>query len=98
MQNSKIVFLVLFLVLFFNKNLFGDELIKLDNDSFTARKRWVAAGLVTQQVASTIFEYHWWWKDDYHDFTIYSDGGLNNYSLGIDKVGHFLLPIFIIIQ
>jgi hypothetical protein len=94
MQSFKIGILLLFVFLFNNKSLFADEFNKLENDSFAARKRWIAAGLVSQQVASTIFEYHWWWKDDYHDFQIYSDGGFNNYSLGIDKVGHFFTSYF----
>jgi hypothetical protein len=65
-----------------------------ENDSLKWRKRLIVGGLLMQQTASSILEYHWWWKDDYHDFQIYSDGGFNNYSLGIDKLGHFYTSYF----
>jgi hypothetical protein len=66
------------------------------NDSNTEKKsvldvrqKWIIGGLITQQAASLYLEYKWWWKDDYHPFVMRSDGGFGNYSLGLDKVGHF---------
>src|SRR3990170_4394400 len=34
-------------------------------------------------------EWKWWWRDNSSPFEIRSEGFLNNYSLGVDKVGHF---------
>ncbi|MFY8021498.1 MAG: DUF2279 domain-containing protein [Bacteroidia bacterium] len=65
-----------------------------ENDSLKWRKRLIVGGLVMQQTASTILEYHWWWKDDYHRFNFESDGGFNNYSLGVDKIGHLYTSYF----
>lgn len=61
------------------------------NDSllYKRRQKWIIAGLATQQVASYYLEYKWWWEGNYHKFNVNSDGGFNNYSLGLDKVGHF---------
>lgn len=53
------------------------------------RKNIVIVGLLAQQASSFYVEYKWWWEGDYHPFVINSDGWFNNYSLGIDKVGHF---------
>ncbi len=60
----------------------------IKNDLSTKQKL-VIAGLVAQQAGSLALEYKWWWEGDYHSFAIKNDGGFNNYSLGIDKVGHF---------
>ncbi|MDZ4668441.1 MAG: DUF2279 domain-containing protein, partial [bacterium] len=53
------------------------------------KQKWIIGGLMAQQAASMYLEYKWWWEDNYHPFFIGNDGGFNNYSLGIDKVGHF---------
>ena len=34
-------------------------------------------------------EWKWWWRDNSYPWMIRSEGFLNNYSLGVDKVGHF---------
>ena len=41
--------------------------------------------------AATVFyiQFQWWWKSDPHAFHIYEEGVWNDYSLGVDKVGHF---------
>ncbi|MES2779644.1 MAG: DUF2279 domain-containing protein [Bacteroidota bacterium] len=46
-------------------------------------------GLAVQQVASFGVQYKWWWKDDYHSFNFEPEGFINDYSLGVDKAGHF---------
>lgn len=55
----------------------------------STKQKWIVGGLIAQQAASLYLEYKWWWEDNYHPFVIGNDGGFNNYSLGIDKVGHF---------
>src|SRR3972149_7988361 len=34
-------------------------------------------------------EWKWWWRGNLSPFEIRSEGFLNNYSLGVDKVGDF---------
>ncbi|MFN4084015.1 MAG: DUF2279 domain-containing protein [Bacteroidia bacterium] len=53
------------------------------------KQKLVIAGIAAQQAGSFYIEYNWWWKNNYHPFNLKNDGGFNNYSLGIDKVGHF---------
>lgn len=75
------------------------QLIAQVNDSLTIAKplknqlnrkqKYILSGLAVHQLATFYLEYQWWWKGDYHPFVMSSDGGFNNYSLGIDKVGHF---------
>jgi len=40
---------------------------------------------------ATVFyiQFQWWWKGDPHAFHVYEEGVWNDYSLGVDKVGHF---------
>lgn len=40
---------------------------------------------------ATVFyiQFQWWWKGNTHPFSIYWEGVWNDYSLGVDKVGHF---------
>ena len=52
------------------------------------KKNLVIAGLVAQQASSTLIEYEWWWKDSANKFHFEHDGFLNNYSYGMDKLGH----------
>lgn len=56
---------------------------------FSQRQKLIIAGLTAQQAASVYLEYKWWWENNYHPLHHENDGGFNNYSLGIDKVGHF---------
>lgn len=58
-------------------------------DSLRIRKWLIGGSLAVHQTASRVMEYNWWWKGDYHPFRFYNDGGFNNYSLGVDKAGHF---------
>lgn len=52
------------------------------------RKHIVAAGIAVQQIASTYIEYKWWWEGNAHKFNTLNDGGFNNESNGLDKLGH----------
>ncbi len=55
----------------------------------TPKQKYVLGALAAHQLATFYLEYKWWWEGNYHPFVMSSDGGFNNYSLGIDKVGHF---------
>ena len=57
--------------------------------TLTNRRKLIITGLALQQAASMYIEYKWWWEGNYHPFVIYSDGWFDNYSLGVDKCGHF---------
>lgn len=59
------------------------------NTNISARKKLMVAALTLQQAATFYVEYKWWWEDNYHKFRFENDGAFNNYSLGVDKVGHF---------
>lgn len=51
-------------------------------------KRAVIGGIILQQASSSIIEYYWWWHERGQPFNINNDGFWNNYSLGMDKLGH----------
>jgi hypothetical protein len=59
------------------------------NNHLTTKQKVVIGGLVAQQAASFYVQYQWWWKGDYHSFNFEPDGFVNNYTLGVDKLGHF---------
>jgi len=94
-------FILLLLVLFFKTGysqndsavaaLDQTEIDTLANKrtQFTTKQKMIIGGLIAQQAASLYLEYKWWWQGNYHPFIIYNDGGFNNYSLGMDKLGHF---------
>jgi hypothetical protein len=63
-------------------------------NKFSTRQKLIVAGIAAQQIGSFYIEYNWWWKNNYHPFNLKNDGGFNNYSLGIDKVGHFYVSYF----
>jgi hypothetical protein len=56
---------------------------------FTTKQKVVIGTLAVQQAASFYIQYKWWWKGDYHSFNFEPDGFINNYALGVDKLGHF---------
>ena len=58
------------------------------------RKTLLNYSLVTYSLASFYVEYQWWWKGNYKNFQYGNDGFLNNYSLGVDKAGHFYTSYF----
>ncbi len=59
------------------------------SSKFTNKQKIFIGALAAQQVASFYVQYNWWWKNDYHSFNVEPDGFVNNYSLGVDKIGHF---------
>jgi hypothetical protein len=57
----------------------------------TQRKPMVAAGIVLNTAGILYTGYNWWWKGNYHPFSVKYEGFFNNYSLGVDKAGHFYI-------
>ena len=59
---------------------------------FLHRKDVAAYGTVAWSAGAVFMEFQWWWRDDYlykqHPFRLKSDGYFNNYSYGVDKLGH----------
>lgn len=70
------------------KTSLNDSIYK-NKEQLSSKQKWIIASLITQQTASLYLEYNWWWKNNYHPFVMRSDGGFGNYSLGLDKIGHF---------
>jgi hypothetical protein len=62
--------------------------------SFFNRRNVITYGIVAHTVFTTYVEYQWWWKGDYHPFHYRAEGFLNDYSLGVDKMGHFYTSHF----
>lgn len=53
------------------------------------RKSLITAGIAAHTLFTTYLEYKWWWEGNYHPFRFENDGFWHNYSLGVDKIGHF---------
>jgi hypothetical protein len=58
-------------------------------NKLTTKQKVIITGLAAEQLINLYLEYRWWWEGNYHALVINNDGGFNNYSLGLDKVGHF---------
>lgn len=56
---------------------------------YLQRKTIVTAGVAAHTLFATYLEYKWWWEGNYHPFRFANDGFWHNYSLGVDKIGHF---------
>ncbi|MBI2429599.1 MAG: DUF2279 domain-containing protein [Ignavibacteriales bacterium] len=56
------------------------------------RKDFAAYTTLAWSAGAVFMEFQWWWRDDYmykqHEFRIANDGFFNNYSYGVDKLGH----------
>lgn len=55
-------------------------------------KKWIVAPAILVNTAGMVYlEYKWWWEGNYHPFQYNYEGFFNNYSLGVDKIGHFYI-------
>lgn len=56
------------------------------------RKDVATYGTIAWSAGAFALEFEWWWREDYmyqqHEFRMQSDGYFNNYSYGVDKLGH----------
>jgi hypothetical protein len=83
-------FVVIFMVFHFCSAAQEHETPAADNGIFGIKKNTlVTYSLLGYTAASLYTEYQWWWKGNYHPFRYENDGFLHNYSLGVDKIGHF---------
>lgn len=79
-------------LLFFSALLHSQSLPPEKQEDFflgLTKKEVLTYGIAAQTVATAYIEYQWWWKGNYHPFHYQWEGFLNDYSLGVDKVGHF---------
>ena len=57
------------------------------------RKTLALGSTLAFSIPIVMLEYQWWWREDYkykpHAFRFGNDGWFENYSLGVDKCGHF---------
>lgn len=58
------------------------------------RKTVLQYSLAAYTLTSFYVEYQWWWEGNYQKFRYENDGFLDNYSLGVDKAGHFYTSYF----
>lgn len=94
-------FLLIFLFLFlYNSNslaqsTFDSTTATHDETPWYFQKKTIATtGIAAHTVFTFLLEYSWWWKGNYHSFRYENDGFWNNYSLGVDKIGHFYTTYF----
>lgn len=80
--------LILFILLTFSSALQAQQTDSTITKN-SSRKKVMIAALSIQQAATFYVEYKWWWENNYHKFRFENDGAFDNYSLGVDKVGHF---------
>jgi hypothetical protein len=87
-------FILGFLLFFSISFLYAQDTLSIPQSRFhklTRRKPLIAAGLVLNTAGILYTGYNWWWKGNYHPFQMRYEGYFNNYSLGVDKVGHFYI-------
>jgi hypothetical protein len=57
------------------------------------RKTLALGGTLAFSIPIVMLEYQWWWRDDYrnkpHKFRYEDEGWFEDYSMGVDKCGHF---------
>ncbi len=54
-----------------------------------SKKELFTYGAIAHSAYTFYVEYKWWWEGNYHPFQYAWEGFENDYSLGVDKVGHF---------
>jgi hypothetical protein len=69
-----------------------DTLLTSDQNS---TRKYVATGIVATVIGtSVIWSIDAWWQGRAHSFNFYNEGWFDDYSLGIDKVGHAYASYF----
>lgn len=63
--------------------------IAIPNNPLTRTQKYLIVGLAAHQTANFVIQYNWWWRGQEKKFNIEKDGFFDNYSLGVDKLGHF---------
>ncbi|MES2689793.1 MAG: DUF2279 domain-containing protein [Bacteroidota bacterium] len=83
-----LILLVVLLALF---NTVGAQHADTTQHKWLTKKNIVIGAIVYQQVTGALVEYAWWWVDSLRTFHLEKDAFWNNYSLGMDKFGHFYI-------
>ncbi|TAE84790.1 MAG: DUF2279 domain-containing protein [Bacteroidetes bacterium] len=76
------------LLLLFTLLVAGQQADSTQGKRWLNKKTIVTTGIVLQQMGSLYIEYKWWWEGNSHPFIWLNDSGFNNYSYGMDKLGH----------
>jgi hypothetical protein len=88
---------LIFILIIFLQFVHSQPLNHSQHDSLflgLERKTLLNYSLVAYSLSSFYVEYQWWWRGNYRTFKYQNDGFLNNYSLGVDKAGHFYTSYF----
>lgn len=89
-----LAFVPLFALQFSSAQVETTSASKDTTHSIFNRKNLITYGIVAHSVFTTYVEYRWWWEGNYHPFRFQVEGFLNDYSLGVDKVGHLYTSHF----
>ena len=99
-MKKKLSHLYIILCLFFfliisvnisHANIYYQNNLKDTTHSLISRKTLIKSCLLAHSAFTIYVEYKWWWEGDYHPFRHKYEGIFNNYSLGVDKLGHFYI-------
>lgn len=89
---NKLYFNILLIILSLSANgqqTDSTKTIANTNHTLTRTQKYLLGGLALHQTANFIIQYNWWWRGQEKKFNIEQDGFFDNYSLGVDKLGHF---------
>ena len=77
----------------FESSIAQETGLPLDRDttssSILTRKSLITTGIIAHTAFTFALEYKWWWQGNYHPFGFVNEHFWHDYSLGVDKMGHF---------
>lgn len=82
---------IVFVLLFALVNTGNAQHADTTQHKWLTKKNIVIGAIAYQQVSGVLVEYAWWWIDSLQPFHVKGDAFWNNYSLGMDKFGHFYI-------
>ena len=91
-KNCKTYIITFFLLfIFLSQNSYSQHINEKKDSTFWIfnRKPLVTYSVIAYSAVTLYLEYKWWWEDNFHKFNYRWEGFLNDYSLGVDKIGHF---------
>lgn len=62
--------------------------------SILSRRNIVAGSVAVHSALAIVLEYRWWWRGNYHPFSVQFEGFFGDYSRGVDKAGHLFTSYF----
>jgi len=90
----KNLLLLLFVFFSFVVQAQQKDSMEVNNKKTTKLQKYVLVGLAAHQTANFFIQYNWWWKGQEKAFNIENDHFFNDYSLGVDKFGHFFTSYY----